>query len=248
MLQRLVDLLHGEKQPGPVVARRGHGRHFEGIQRDPRVAARHGSEVRHRLVFHFDVPSAQSPLAVLQRPPDDPLQVVLGQRLQAQHPAAGQEGGIDLEGRVLRGRADEGQRAVFHGRQHGVLLQLVESMDLVDEQDGPLAVHAQPVPGLLRRPVQVLHAGAHSAQRHEVGIGGPGDDEGERGLARARRPPQDHRKGRVPLDGLVQEAALSDQRPLAQEIVQRIRPHPRCQRRFPAQLLFGLFGEEIGHG
>ena len=55
-------------------------------------------------------------------------------RLERQHAGARQKSGIELEGRVLRRRADQNDRAVFHDRQEAVLLGAVEAMDLVDEQ------------------------------------------------------------------------------------------------------------------
>ena len=63
-------------------------------------------------------------------------------RLERQHPSARQQSSIELEGRVLRRRADQNDRAVFHDRQEAVLLGAVEAMDLVDEQQGLPAGHA----------------------------------------------------------------------------------------------------------
>ena len=54
---------------------------------------------------------------------------------EAEHAAARQEGGDDLEGRVLGGGPDQSHRAVLDVRQDGVLLRLVEAVDLVDEKD-----------------------------------------------------------------------------------------------------------------
>ena len=73
--------------------------------------------------------------------------LLLGERAQGHHPAAREERGVHLEGGVLGGGADERHRALLHVRQERVLLRLVEAVDLVDEQDGALAVHAAPVLG-----------------------------------------------------------------------------------------------------
>ena len=48
-------------------------------------------------------------------------------------------GGVDLEERVLGGRADERQRPVLDRRQERVLLRLGEAVDLVEEQDRALS-------------------------------------------------------------------------------------------------------------
>ncbi len=46
-----------------------------------------------------------------------------------------EQGAVDLEGGVLRRRADQRQQAFLYGRQQGVLLSLVEAVDLVEEED-----------------------------------------------------------------------------------------------------------------
>ena len=63
-------------------------------------------------------------------------QVVLLQRLQHVHLAAGEQGADDFERGVLRCGADEGDHALLHGTQQGVLLGLAEAVYLVDEEDG----------------------------------------------------------------------------------------------------------------
>ena len=50
---------------------------------------------------------------------------------------ARQECRVDLEVRVLRRRADQGQQPVLDTRQQRILLGLVEPVDLVEEQDRP---------------------------------------------------------------------------------------------------------------
>jgi hypothetical protein len=68
------------------------------------------------------------------------------QRAQLKHARAGEERPHDLKVGVLRRRADEDDRAVLHVRQEGVLLGLVEAVDLIHQQDGALAVHPAPLP------------------------------------------------------------------------------------------------------
>ena len=54
--------------------------------------------------------------------------------LEGHDAGARQKRGIQLEARVLGGRADQRDRAVLHDRQKPVLLRPVEPMDLVDEK------------------------------------------------------------------------------------------------------------------
>ncbi len=71
------------------------------------------------------------------------LEVGERQAFEHQHLRPGQKRGVQLEGGVLGGGADEQDGAVFHMRQEPVLLRLVEAVDLVDEQERALPV---PVP------------------------------------------------------------------------------------------------------
>ena len=73
---------------------------------------------------------------------------LLAERLEAEHLAAREQRRVDRERRVLGGGADQRDRARLDVGQEGVLLRLVEAVDLVDEEDGALAAVVAP---LLRR-------------------------------------------------------------------------------------------------
>ena len=61
---------------------------------------------------------------------------------------AGNERGVDVEVRVVSGRSDEPHRASLDVRQEDVLLCFVETMDLVDEENGRLVTQLPPLLGL----------------------------------------------------------------------------------------------------
>ena len=84
--------------------------------------------------------------------------------------------------------------------QQRVLLGLAEAVDLVEEQDRALAPLAEPLLGPLEHLADVLHPGADRRELLERlgGVGGDGLGQGR--LARARRPPEDHRREPVGLD------------------------------------------------
>jgi hypothetical protein len=92
-----------------------------------------------------------------------------------------------------------------HGNKaQGVLLGLVEPMDLVDEQDCPLAGRVQ---ALLRRGdglANVLDAREHGVQGREVCSCGVGDDACQGGLSGPGRPVEDHAGQAIGLDGTAQ--------------------------------------------
>jgi hypothetical protein len=72
-----------------------------------------------------------------------------------------------------------------------------------------------------------------------------GDDPGQRRLAGAGRPVEDHRSHPVLSDRALQGAALADHVPLSGELVERLRPHPLRQRRLRAQTASGRVREQV---
>ena len=130
-----------------------------------------------------------------------------GQRLEDEHLRTGQKRRIDLERRILGCRANEHDVACLDAREKRVLLRLVEAVDLVDEQNRPTAGRTALPLGRRHDFADVLDAREHRAELHEMRAGHSRDDAGERGLARARRSPEDDRLQEVALDRLSQRHA-----------------------------------------
>ena len=59
-----------------------------------------------------------------------------GEGLEGVDAAAGEEGGVELEGGVFCGGADEADGAALDVGEEGVLLGFVEAVDFIDEEDG----------------------------------------------------------------------------------------------------------------
>ena len=128
--------------------------------------------------------------------------------------------------------------------EEGVLLGLVEAMDLVEEQHGPGAVQRDPVLRLGDQRADVGDAGHDRRDRREMGTDLAGQQPGEARLAGAGRAPQDQAREVPAGDAPPQRAALTDEVRLADELVQAARAHPRGQR-----LGFGRWLEErLGSG
>ena len=83
---------------------------------------------------------------------------------------------------------------------------------------------------LLDGGAHVLDAGHHGRQRDELGIAGARDQARERGLAGARRAPQDHRMQAAALEQAAQRLARREQVRLADELVEARGPHAVGQR------------------
>ena len=158
------------------------------------------------------------------------LQVVVVERLQHVHRRARQQRRVDLERRVLGGRADEGQESRLDMRQEGVLLALVEAVDLVDEDDRRPARAARRLRPLDRL-ADVLDAAEHRRHGDELGVEGVGHEARQRRLAGARRTPEDHRVQPPGLEGDAQRLARAEQVALADHLVERLRPQPFGERR-----------------
>ena len=184
-------------------------------------------------------------LQVLQHPflgaLEQQAQLVVAERLEHVHLGARQQCRIDFERRILGGGADQGDQAGFHEGQQSILLRLVEAVDLVDEQDRVLAAR-QVLLGLFDRGADVLHARQHGGQGDEFAAEGIGRQARQRGLAHARRAPQDHRMGLAGLEHQVQRLAGAQQMALADDFVDGARAQGFGQWR--GRLVF----EQVIHG
>jgi hypothetical protein len=145
------------------------------------------------------------------------------------HGRARQQGRVHLERRVLGGRPDEAEQPGFDVRQEGILLRLVEAVHLVDEEHRAAARTAQCL-RLLDGFADVLHARQHGRQHDEVGPRGTGQQPRQRGLAHARRAPQDDRRQPAGLEGHAQRPPGRQQVALAHHLVQRARAQAFGQR------------------
>ena len=127
---------------------------------------------------------------------DHLVELVEAQRLELDHRAAREERLVHLEVGVLGRRPDERHEAVLHRVQDGVLLTLVEPVDLVDEEERSEAVAAEPVARPGENGADVVDPCRDRGQLLELGGRRVGDDPGDRRLPDTRRPVEDH--GRRP--------------------------------------------------
>ena len=153
---------------------------------------------------------------------------------EPEDPQARQERGVDLEVGVLGRGADEGHDAVLDVRQQGILLGLVEAMDLIDEEDAGRATAVDPLPRPCHGGAHLLDAARRGREDVEGRVHGLRQQPCQRRLARSRRTPEHHRDEAPALDHAAQGAALADERLLAHELGQAGGAHPGRQRHVPA--------------
>ena len=177
--RRAVDrALHGREvdDVGPGVEG-GTGRRLEARERAARVAARDAQQVLLGLRRQLD--RAIEPAVVGHGPVQQPADVVVGERREGEHEGSGEQRRYHRERRVLGRRGHEGDPAVLHGGEQGVLLRLGEAVHLVDEQDGALSLHPEGVARALDHLAHVLHACGHGRQLDEAASRGRARDSGD---------------------------------------------------------------------
>ena len=152
-------------------------------------------------------------------------------------PAAREQGGDDFEGWILRGCADEADVAALDVGQEGVLLGFVETVNLIDEQDGA-GMHARSLGGRHHYLLDFLDAAHHCGEFNEGRLGGFGDDFGERGFADAGRTPKNHGACIVVLDLHAEGLAGTEQVFLAAVFGQGAGSHALGQRGHCVELTF----------
>ena len=170
----------------------------------------------------------------------------LAQRLQNVHAATAEQRGVDLKGRIFGRGANEPERATFDVGQKGILLGAVEAVDLVDEENGSRP-HSCRALGVRHDLLDLLNAAGYGGELDERGLRRGGDDFGERGFARARRPPEDHGSRLIAFDGDPQRLARAEQVLLADVALQRARPHAFGERNASHTGRAGSAGAEQTH-
>ena len=107
-------------------------------------------------------------------------------------------------------------------------LPFVKVVDLVDEEDSGLPQPVQPL-RLLDDFFELLDAGRDGREADAVGAAGARQDPRQRGLAAARRAPEDEGVEAAAGDHLAQQFSRAEQMPLADELLQARRAHPLGQ-------------------
>ena len=222
LLQSLCHLLIGDDH---LRFRFGFDHQFQDVQQLPRIPP--GIAEDGIGFLHLYVPVFQFRIR-MDGPVEQLEQVVFLQRLEHIQLAAGEQWADDLERRVLRGGADEGNHARFDRSQQGVLLRLVETVDFIDEEDGAVGIEEPAFLGTLDDLTHLLDTRSDRTQGIERRFQLVGNDVSQGGLSHARRPPQDERRDMSGVDHLPEHGTRTDQMFLADVVVERPRAHSFC--------------------
>ncbi|MOA00769.1 hypothetical protein D3C78_1201430 [compost metagenome] len=192
---------------------------FQQVEQTPAIAIGGGQQHLETFVAEAQLSLAQAPF-LGQCALHQFVQRSLIEAFEHVDPRTGQQGVVQLEGRVFGGRANENQRAVFDIRQEGVLLRLVEAMHFVDEQNRAAAI----LPGLLlghvHRLADFLDPGQYGRDRFKVRVRDFRQQPRQGGFTHPRRPPENHRVQGTLLQRLTQGLAAGQQVFLTDVLVQ----------------------------
>ena len=208
--------------------RRGVGGELQGIEGHAGVPVRHDGKRLEGVRGDRDR-TAETAL-VGEGAQDDHPHFGFPERLEHEDAGPREQRGDHLEGGVLGRRADEGDIARLDVWKHGILLGLVEAVDLVDEDHRSFTGDAAHILRLLDDAPELGNAGRDRGERDETGLRTSRDDRGERRLPGARRSPEDHRWHLTGVDRLTQHALGADELLLADVLVQLARSHARGKR------------------
>jgi len=103
-------------------------------------------------------------------------------------------------------------------------------VDLVEEENSPLPVRAQPLAGAREHLAHLRNRRRDRRELFEGRAGRAGDDAGQRRLAAPGRAVEDHRADAVLLDRQPERRALPQHVLLSDELVQAGRPHAERER------------------
>lgn len=156
---------------------------LNGVQRVSGVSSGHIGKKFQSVRFNDSPVISHSFVTVVYCAQDQLTDIVLAERFQFKNDRPGQKRAVDLEIRILRGRADKNKSTVFHKRQKIILLSFVKTMDLVNKEDCFLAVHAQTIMRFFHNGFHILFTGGSSVDLGKVSACGAGDHPGQSSFA-----------------------------------------------------------------
>ncbi len=213
---------HGEVEHDLARLGRGGGHHaeFERVQCFAGIPLAGIGQEPQRVIADLDWILAQAALRIGQRAAQQADDLLGREGFELEDLRAGNQRGIDVEGRVMGCRADQAHRALLDIRQQHILLGLVKPVQLINEQDRPAAGLGEAVRRRRGNPSQIGDGRPDTAETLEMAAGGAGDDFCQRGLTGPRRTVQQDGTDPVRLDRAPQKLTGFQQMRLADKFVQ----------------------------
>ena len=205
---------------------RGQHAQFNGIQRSPGIPTGNIRQKFPRVIVQNHIIGSQSPLFVIDGTDQQLLNIFFLKGFQLKDHRTGKKRTVDFKIRIFRGSADQDHRSVLHKRKQIILLPLIEAVDLVNEQDRLLSVHAQQILRLVHRFFHIFFPRRRRIELPEFRTGRIGDHFCQRCLPCARRSVKNNGAQLIRLDRPVQQPSPPDDMFLADNFLQCLRTHP----------------------
>ena len=179
---------------------------FQDVEGLAGVAGGEADEVLERLLRQRHATSrpkvtCQTAFRIGESAPHDRRDLLVGERLQPEDAQPGEEGRVHFEVRVLRRGSDERHRALLDVGEQRILLSLVETVDLVYEQNRLPTVEDQSLASLRHESANLGHAAHHGGDGHQPRARGIRQNSGQAGLAAARGSPEEQGSEMAALQG-----------------------------------------------
>ena len=140
----------------------GH-RHFQGGEHRPGVAFGQVDQARQRVRIGLEALDMQGAFGKLAK-------VRRCESLESPERRPTEQGSVEREERVLRRRTDQDDHALLDPGQERVLLSLVETMDLIEEQDRPAAFGPKRTASVIELVSHVLDSGVDRGECSEPAL------------------------------------------------------------------------------
>ncbi len=213
-----------------VLPRCGQDRKLKGGKDLPGVAVSLLRQMLQRCRIRGDIVRAKAPFNVVKGPVEELKQVIVREGLQLENLRAGNQGRIDVKVRVVSGGANEANRTLFEMWQEHVLLGLVESVNLINEQKSALIPELGVGAGLLYFSSNVSDVGFHSIQCFETGASRIGHNPREGGFSGSGRPVENEGCESVCFNRAPEEFSFSEDVLLTSDFGEGNRTHASGQR------------------
>ena len=166
----------GKRDAYPPVGteRRGARGNLKGIQALAGIAIADHGEVPGRILLQIEREGAEAAFGVSNGPALEANEVIHGEGLELKDLRAGNQGAVDREIRVLRGRPDQTDSPAFNIGEQRILLRLVEAVDLIDEEERATALTCLDRGGSDRLS-DIGHGSLDAAQLDETALGSSRD-------------------------------------------------------------------------
>ena len=196
-----------------------------GVEKPARIAVGKSREYLARLVRELKFGKLPRHGALKQR-----LLFRFAEALQLIDGCAGEQCAHDLKGGIFSRRPHKDKKAGFHVRQKCILLTFAEAVHFIDKHQRRTASGAHFSLGGLHGIANILDAAQNGGNCNEWQIESVRHQPGERRLADAGRPPQNHGVRPMILKRNTQRRAGADQMLLPHYFVERLRAHALGER------------------